>query len=563
MPERKHTPGWFARSVDRFVNAVSPERGNARARARLQREYADHLRDLADMQMSRRRDQLSAGGFASAESSRDQHSWLTSKLSPDSALESDRPAMIERADSALKNYEMAVAHREGRVMRVAGVGMSVDPEVAPDAEAGITEEQAKSLNKKLRTAWERTAECIGRDGQAWWEIQHEMQRDWESRGEWFVLIGDEYDPLAPTTLKVEVIHPDRIATPPGKEGDARVRMGVQLDAKGRAIGYWVRDAHAGDTIDVKETWTYYPKKLANGQFRMVHHFARIERGQHRGFPQMQVGTKRLKNAEEYAAAELERNNIGACMAAFVRTDSAILDEMTSAGVVTDADGVRQRDIVPGMIQYLGPADEVDFSNPQGAPSSFVPFQEYEGRQFAAGAGTAYELLSGDWKSLSWSTGRVLFNIEERTTSVLQKGHAKTFAAIYRNLVTRCVTNGFIDVEQPAYRSAPWLYWAARFIPPPTMAVDPPREDRNDLTLIEAGVKPHSDFVEKKNGMPADVVYARIKRNRELMEEFDINTTMPQMGRDAKQTGGAPTQAGDGNQASSDANSERQATGAEA
>lgn len=553
--------GWFSNRCDSLVDAVSPERGNRRRQARLRREYAEKVRDAYEHAYKKRQDELSSGGFASAEQSRDAASWLTSKLSADSALESDRPTMIERADSALKNYEMAVAHREGRVTRVAGAGMTIDPEIGGDDEGQITPEQAAKWNKTLRLNWERTAECIGRDGQALWEIQHEMQRDWESRGEWFVLIGDERDPFAPTTLKVEVIDPDRVSTPPGKEGNHRIRMGVQLDARGRAIGYWVRDSHPGDTLEIKESWTYYEKKLANGQFRMIHHYARIKRGQHRGYPQMQVGTKRLKNAEEYAEAELERNNIGSCLAAFVRSDSEILAEMEAAGVVTNADGNKVRDISPGMVQYLGPADEVTFSNPTGAPASFTQFMEYEGRQFAAGCGTAYELLSGDWKSLSYSTGRVLFNIEEATVGVLQKGHAKTLHAIYRNFVTRAVTgvDPILAIDQSAYRSAPWLYWAARIIAPPSMSIDPQREDRNELTLIEAGVKPHSDFVERKNGQPADKVYAKIKRNREEMSENKINTTMPQMGRDAP-SGRSPTQAGDTNQESSDANSNAQAAG---
>lgn len=557
--------GWFSNTCDALVDAVNPVRGNQRRQARLRREYAENVRETMEKALRRRRDELSGGGFASAEKSRDAASWYTSELSADSALEADRPEMIKRADSALKNYEMAVAHREGRVVRVAGAGMTIDPEIGAEDDGTITYEQAARWNKTLRVNWERTAECIGRDGQALWEIQHEMQRDWESRGEWFVLIGDERDPFAPTTLKIEVIDPDRVATPPGKEGNHRIRMGVQLDARGRAIGYWVRDAHPGDTLEIKETWTYYPKKLANGQFRMIHHFARIKRGQHRGYPQMQVGTKRLKNAEEYAEAELERNNIGSCLAAFVRSDSEISAEMEAAGVVTDSDGKRVRDISPGMIQYLGPADTVEFSNPTGAPASFVNFMEYEGRQFAAGCGTAYELLSGDWKSLSYSTGRVLFNIEDATVGVLQKGHAKTLHAIYRNFVTRAVTgvDPILDIDQGAYRSAPWLYWAARIIPPAAMSIDPQREDRNELTLIEAGVKPHSDFVERKNGQPADKVYAKIERNREEMKERGVNTTMPQMGRDAPAGGRAPTQAGDSNQESSDANSDKQAAGAAA
>lgn len=558
--------GWFANICDATVNAVSPERGNRRKAARLRREYCDMVEDKTRERMARSAERhLSSGGFQSAEDSRDAASWLTSRLSIDSALEQDRQEMIERVDSAVKNFEISANHVEGRAIRVAGSGMTVEPEIGFEDYGPIDSDAGKALNGPLRINWERQTERIGRNGEELWEIQQSMARDFERRGEWFLLVGDEYDPLAPVTLKVEIIDPDRVSTPVGMAGDKSVRMGIKLNASGRAVGCYIQDSHPGDTLEYKQTHTYYPFFLKNGLPRVIHHFARVWDGQHRGFPLMQVGTKRLKNTEEYGEAELERVNIAACMAAFVRTDSEILAEMEAAGVVTDADGKRVRSISPGMIQYLGPADEVTFSNPSGPDASFGPYMEHQGRAFASGCNTAYEILSGNWQGLSYSAARVIWNIEDATTAILQLGHEKTVKWLYRHFVTRAINAGIVDVDPVAYRSDPWTYWASRVVYPPKASIDPAREDRNDMVKAEACLIPASELVERINGKPARQVYAAVKRDRELREEFGLEVHMPQMGRDQElqpdSEGSGPTQPGDPNPESSEANSDRQAVGA--
>lgn len=472
--------------------------------------------------------------------------------------------MIERADSARKNYELGTAHIEGRRVRVVGCGFTIDPDIDFE-EVEQSEETVEEWNSTLRRNWERTASRLGKRGEELWELQQLCQEYWERRGEWFMLVGDRYDPLAPTTLKAEVIHPDRVTTPPS-EGSVKnrdvapwiglefVRMGVQLTREMDIAGYYVRDTHPGDDKLFKETWTFYPATYPNGLPRMIHHFHRVDEGQHRGFPRMQVGTKRLKNSEDYDEAERDRNYVGACLAAIVRSDMPTEDAMASTGVVTHTDGRRDRDINPGMIHYVGEADGVETTNPGGAPQSFSDYMEYEGRMFAAGAGSPYEMLTGNWQNLAYNAARIIWNLDEATVDVLQKGHIKTMLSIYAHFVTRMVVTGEVEIDPVAYRSAPWQYWAGRPIPPARASIDPSREDRNELVLIESGIKPHSDMVERKTGQPASSIYRRIFQNFKLMNLWKINTTMPNMGRDAK-TGNAPTQAGDKNQQSSDANSE--------
>jgi capsid protein len=323
------------------------------------------------------------------------------------------------------------------------------------------------------------------------------------------------------------------------------------------VGYYVRDSHPGDDKKFEDRWTYFPAFYANGLPRLIHHFERGDEGQHRGLPRCQVGIKRLKNAEEYDEAELERNYVGACLAAIVRTDMPTDEAMAGHGVVENADGTRQRDITPGMFHYVGESDMVETTNPSGAPQSFGEYMEYEGRMFAAGAGTPYEMLTGNWRNLAYNAARIIWNMDEAVVDVTQKGHAKTWLAIYCHFVSRMVVSGQIDIDQVAYRSQPWLYSAARVIAPSRASLDPAREDRNELVLIESRVKPHSEMVERKTGQPASAMYRRIARNLDELEEWGLERHLPNMGRDADGMSGAnsSTMPGDSNQESSDANSE--------
>jgi len=552
--------------VDSCVYTVDPKKGNARFVARKRREFAEKSIERFG-KLSADRDgggRGGTGGFHSAEKSPDAHNWLTSRLSPDSALEYDRDEMILRADSARKNFELGTAHVEGRRIRVVGCGFTIDPDIDYE-EVGQSEETVDKWNLTLRKNWERTACRLGKRGEEYWQLQQLCQEYWERRGEWFILVGDRFDAMAPTTLKVEVIHPDRVTNPPGIGavsngdsapwlGDHYVRMGVQLDKGGDVLGYYVRDTHPGDDKTFKETWTYYPATYPNGLPRVIHHFHLIDEGQHRGFPRMQVGTPRLKNSQDADEAYLEKVFVESCLAAVVRTDLAIDDVMESHGVVQTADGKRVRDIVPGTFHYIGESDAIEFLNPSSPSSNFSPFMEHQGRMFAAGAGTPYEMLTGNWAGLAYNAARIIWNLDEAGVDVLQKGHVKTMLAIYAHFVTRMVVTGQVEIDSVAYRSAPWMYWAGRPIPPARASIDPAREDRNEMVLIEGGIKPHSDMVERKTGQPASSIYRRIFQNFKLMKLWEINTTMPNMGRDGDGEN-SPTQPGDKNQESSDANRE--------
>src|SRR5690242_4745173 len=128
-------------------------------------------------------------------------------------------------------------------------------------------------------------------------------------------------------------------------------------------------------------------------------------GQHRGFPMMQVGVRRLKNKEEYSDAELERVFSASCVGGYVGTGFDPEDTMAAHGVTTDGSNRQVKEMAPGK-WYYGDADEVVFNNPSGPSGTFEPFQQHEGRMFAAGCQTHYEIIAGDWRGMSYANARL-------------------------------------------------------------------------------------------------------------------------------------------------------------
>ncbi|CAE7465003.1 gene 4 [Symbiodinium pilosum] len=499
-----------------------------------------------------RRESYSSGGFASAEHTRDSVSWLTSRLSPESALEEARSEQLQRADAAYKNHELGANHVEGRAIRVSGTGTSLDPAIDPE-EGDFSEEQAEAWNRTLRRLWVRQSQRIGKGNKPQWRVQQLLTRHLERHGEWFLLIGDRYDPLSPTTLKIEVIHPNRVESPPEKAGDPTVRMGVQLNGDGEAVGYYVRDSHPGDTRDSRVSYRYVPSYYANGLPRLLHYFEETEAGVHRGYPRMQVSFKRMKDSDEYSAAELDRNYNASCNVGVIHTDADeddVLDDISPGGLVTNYRGERLRTMQPGEYQYAGVADRVTFNNPQGAPATFGEFQMFQATMIAAGAGTSYPFISNDFRGLNYNTLKVVWNAEEAACDVAHQAQADALVWVYWHFVNRCIlVANAIDVEVSAYRSEPWVYSAVRVIPPARRSIDPAREDNAEIRLIENGIKPASDLVERKNGQPAPAVYKRIKRDKAQREAEGVAPV--------ERAPSGQTMPGDLNDESSEANSERQ------
>jgi lambda family phage portal protein len=201
----------------------------------------------------------------------------------------------------------------------------------------------------------------------------------------------------PVPFQIQVLEPDYLDTLKDGElpnGNVAVQ-GIEFDWRGRRVAYWLHREHPGS----RGAWTRFESDRIPAEY--VAHVFRTDRpGQARGVSWFAPVVLRLRDYADFADAQLVRQKIAACFAAFVTSPDGpgLTGEKTQAGHPLEA-------FEPGMIERLRDGEEVTF----GVPPQVQGYDEYSRatlREIAAGMGISYEALTGDLKGVNFSSGRM-------------------------------------------------------------------------------------------------------------------------------------------------------------
>lgn len=515
--------------VDGYYDIRDPKEAFRRSQARIGAEIMAR-RHQVKMQSSEFKEDSGGGGswapggYESAERGRLDATWIYGNRHPDSALEESLEEQRDKANSAYKNHELFAGHVIRRVQRVAGTGIMIAPQIQK-ASGKITDDQAKEWNTELRDVCERWSHKAGGPQLPLYMIQRMVVRHIEKDGTAFVQFGDvaQNDPRIPINLRVKVIHPRRVETPPDYAMNPNVRNGVRTNSDGEVLGYYVRVAHPDDNKNFTMDYEYVPAFFDNGLPRMVQICELDEADQRIGYPHGQVGLRRFKNIDEYGVAEMERNIVASCVAGFAVGGEDPTGTASAMSGGTDSRGNLIQDIGPLRFDYLPNVDDVKFSNPNGPTGTYAPFVEHEARLAACGLGTSYEMMSGDWRDLSYQAGKLIWIDEQGPIDSAQLDVIELFLIpLWQNFINRCVIAGVIEVSLGSYRREPHIYERVKFIPQKRMSIDPARERSAIREDIAAGLIVHGDEVEQVNGRPREEVYVDIARNNEELKPTGIS-----------------------------------------
>lgn len=198
-------------------------------------------------------------------------------------------------------------------------------------------------------------------------------------------------------LRLQVLEADYLDTSrdglPGEFG-GWVHDGIEYDRSGKRIGYWLYDQHPGASMlrpDLGLQSSFFP---AN---RVAHLFRQDRPGQMRGVSWYSSIMLPLQDLGDYHDAELMRHKVAATFAGFRRVGDA------AARGPGDAEALAE--LRPGLIQDIGPDEEVTFPTPPVA-GDFDPFSRAVLRSVAAGLGITYEALTGDLSNVNFSSARM-------------------------------------------------------------------------------------------------------------------------------------------------------------
>ena len=257
-------------------------------------------------------------------------------------------------------------------------------------------------NAKLREAWERwsgTTECDAAGRSTFAGLEKLVMRTVAESGE--ALVRRRWrrpaDELA-LPLQLQVLEPDYIDT--ARHGEAGIQggliaHGIEFDAIGRRVAYLLFDTHPGSDLRAAS-----PSRRIDAR-EIVHVYDLERAGQDRGVPWLASAIVNLKDFDEFEDAQLVRQKIAACFAAFV-TDA----EGGAGGVLGETDAVDPlvETLEPGMIQRLPLGKDIKFANPPLTTDDGFSVRTL--RRIAAAIGVTYEDLTGDYSQVNFSSARM-------------------------------------------------------------------------------------------------------------------------------------------------------------
>lgn len=203
----------------------------------------------------------------------------------------------------------------------------------------------------------------------------------------------------PLPFQLQVIEPDFLDTMkdgPQSNGNVAVQ-GVEFDKLGRRVAYWLFSEHPGTLSSYK-----MPESKRVPAEDVAHIFLADRPGQARGVTWFAPVILKMRDFADYGDAQLVRQKIAACFAAFVTGDPDAEQEIAGEDSAT---GKPIESFEPGMIEYLAPGQSVEFSNPPSV-SDYESFQVATLHEIAAGLNIPYTVMTGDLSQVNFSSGRM-------------------------------------------------------------------------------------------------------------------------------------------------------------
>lgn len=327
--------------------------------------------------------------------------WQTSLRSANEDIEGDLLRLRARSRSLCRNNPHAVAYLNAIRTNVAGHGgIGLQSQVVSTR---------KTLRQKANRDLELAFDTWGQAGNAsldgrlsWAELQQTVAALMDQDGEALVrIVRNAKNDFG---FSLQLIDPDQLdekLNENGGRGTPRIRMGVELDANGRAVAYHLWERHPSEVGRAGGSNRHIRVSSAD----LLHLYDAERPGQVRGVPKFASVMGALKMLDEWRFAAITAARIGASkMGFFVDKQGANIDPPDVDGDATEQGRIKM-EVEAGLFGQLPPGVEfqaADFNYPN---IEFESFERSILRGIAAGLGMSYATLTGDHGTDNYSNTR--------------------------------------------------------------------------------------------------------------------------------------------------------------
>lgn len=352
-------------------------------------------------------------------------------------------------------------------------------------------------NRPTRTAiedvfkrWQDQADIAGK--LTFPEICQLAKRQELETGEYFLIKRQSQDPKRLLPFCLQAIEADRLTT----HGTPVVRsneidQGVEFNPEtGEVLAYWF------------ETDTR-PMRVAAAD--VIHGYVMQRPGQLRGISPFAPGVLAALELGEYLAAEIEGAKMAAKYLAFIETPD--LSGFQDLRGVSASASPRYENLENAILEYLRPGEKINLASHNRPGNNFDPFVRLVLRMLSVTTGVPYEMLSGDYSGINYSTMRVCRN---DLNQILKSHHGRMInhlcGPVFQEVIRQAVLAKRLDL--PGYWSDPARYNKAKWVSPGMESIDPLKES-----------KAHVDQLNSLLRSPQEIAAARGRDYEELLDEI--------------------------------------------
>lgn len=465
--------------------------------------------------------------------------WRPGLRSADADWLYDRDDVIARSRDVGRN-EGVGASASMRVVNAA-VGFRWDFTSKPNWRLlGITFEQARELGGQIEAAWEAYAYGIHFTADAertltFGQLLRLSAAHIFNDGEMVGLVEWAEDEPTRFRTRLRVVDPDRLSNPNGKPDSPTLRGGVEKNAAGAPIRYWIREGHPSDLGGVANMiWTPWERYATNlGRPQVLHAFDKLRAGQTRGVTRFASVLKLFRSFSRFTDKTIEAAALNALFLGFVKSNagpSAVREgfeaEDLSAFAAERMEHYEENPVEINGVGFpvLGPDDEVQMQTTARDTSGFDGFARSILRLIAAALGVTYEELSMDFSTTNYSSARAALLIAWKETLALRGLIEQQIAwPFFAAWLEEAFDNGTLTVPQgaPDFHDAIDAYVEGRWRGPGRGHIDPTKEITAAAARIEAGISTLEDECAEYDGSDWNEKLEQQARERARKAELGI------------------------------------------
>jgi lambda family phage portal protein len=391
--------------------------------------------------------------------------------------------------------------------------LTVGSGITVQARVKKKDELNRAVNQSIEDGFNRWSDKADVSGKmCFFELTELAKRNMLETGEYLFIKRYRKKPGRIIPYALQAMEPERLASYGVKPTGANsLHDGVEYDTvTGEPLFYhFSANDYSGKPfrVDAKD---------------VIHGFKTLRPGQVRGISMFTPVVLLSNDLADFMDATLERAKLAAKWLAFVKTDNAI--QFQNARGVKQEEYKRIEDIENAIIEYLRPGESVEFGNGAMPGETFDPYITLILRMIAVGCGVSYELISGDYSGISYSTLRGIRNDLAKDLEPHQVDMVRHFChPVYCDVLERLVMHGTVDVGFSAYLKDPYVFQRSVWMPPGMEAVDPLKESKANVDQVQNLLRSPQEIC-RSRGRDIEDVLDELKEFKRMCDDRGLESS---------------------------------------